>query len=110
MKTKRFALIFLCLALVSPAVFAAEGDSYGKNFVRTWKRGFTNVLTSPLEIPVTMQEYHEKAGRPFVRQSAGFVDGTCQMVERAASGLVDLFAAFLPGMQDGIPVKPETLF
>ncbi len=109
MKTKT-ASILLCLLLLASPAFAAEGDSYGKNFVRAWKRGFTNVLTAPLEIPVTIQEYHEKAGRPVIRHTAGFVDGTCQMIERAASGLVDVFAAFLPGMQDGIPVKPETLF
>ena len=84
--------------------------SYFKNMKRNFVRGSKNFVTSPLEIPITIQEYHEQAGLPLIRHLAGFADGTFRMIARAGSGLWDFFSAFLPGNQDGLPVKPETLF
>ncbi len=97
------------LAIQSSAALAGEGTYLG-NMRRDFVRGFKNVISAPLEIPITLQEYHEKAGRPFVRHIAGFFDGTVQCVERAASGLWDFLAMWLPGDQEGLPPKPETLF
>ena len=89
---------------------AGTTDSYQENMEQVFVRGFKNVLGAPLEIPLTVQNYHEQSGRPVFRHAAGFVDGTFRMVSREASGIWDFFAACLPGYQEGLPVSPETLF
>ena len=110
-KTFLFLLLVSALTLLQARpVLAGEGTYLG-NMKRDFVRGIKNVVSSPLEIPITIQEYHEKAGRPGVRHLAGFFDGAVQSVERAGSGLWDLcFAMWIPGDQEGLPPKPETLF
>lgn len=99
------------LMLLSMALPAQAADgTYFQNMQHALTRGIKNVLGAVLEIPVTIQEYHEQAGTPGVRHMAGFVDGTFQAISRMGSGMWDLLAAFLPGNQQGIPVTPETLF
>lgn len=102
------AFIFV-LFLTVPMAYAGVGD-YFKGLKEAYVRGFKNIIGAPLEIPVTIQEYHEEKGRPVLRQMAGFVDGTTQMISRAGSGLWDLAAGWIPGFQEGIPEEPETLF
>ncbi|HXV27702.1 MAG TPA: hypothetical protein VD913_01920 [bacterium] len=105
------SLMFMMSYLTAP-VFAESRttDSFQENMERDFVRGFKNVLGAPLEIPITMQEYHESAGPTGFRHIAGFVDGSFQMITRAGSGIWDFIAAFLPGFQEGYPVSPETLF
>lgn len=108
---KGFFLLFVALALMAvPARADQPGGTYKANMQQTLVRGFKNVISAPLEIPITIQEYHEKAGRPVIRHIAGFVDGAFQMFMRFGSGAWDFVAAFLPGHQEGMPVEPETLF
>ena len=104
--------IFWLAALLFFAAPGAEAgaNQYVQNIGRDWNRGLKNMVTAPLEIPVAMQEYHEQAGRPFVRQSAGFVDGVFRTITRFSSGALDLVTAFIPGDQEGLPPHPETLF
>lgn len=84
---------------------------YFKNMGKDWARGFTNIISSPLEIPITIARYHkEDKSAPGVRHIAGFFDGIIRTVARAGSGLWDLAMGFVPGDQDGASVKPETLF
>ena len=104
-----FLIFFSWLAFSGRPVLAGE-DTYFGNMKRDLGRGFRNVVSSPLEIPITIQEYHEKAGWPIVRHLVGLADGTVQWIERAGSGVWDLVAAFIPGGQEGLPPKPETLF
>lgn len=108
-KKTLYPFFFITLFLASSPAFAAEGSYLGQ-FGNAWKRGFTNILTSPLEIPITVREYHAKEGRPVIRHSVGFVDGTFQMIERLGSGALDLVSSIVPGQQQGIPVDPETIF
>lgn len=89
---------------------SANASPYSDNLRHDLKRGVKNILTSPLEIAVGFQEYHERAGWPFVRQGIGILEGTGKMVLRLGSGAVDLGAAWIPGLQQGFPVKPEQLF
>ncbi len=89
---------------------AGTTDSYQENMEQVFVRGLKNVLGAPLEIPLTVQKYHEQSGRPVFRHTAGFFDGTFRMVSRAGSGIWDFIAACLPGYQEGLPVTPETLF
>jgi putative exosortase-associated protein (TIGR04073 family) len=107
MKIKILLMSLIGLLITTPAF--AE-DSYLHAMRRDLVRGFKNVLTSPLEIPIAIQEYHESAGKPYVRQMAGFFDGTFQMLTRLGSGVWDIPAAFIPGIQEGLPPTPETLF
>ena len=114
---KKMVVLFVILSLGIGAVpaFAQEtaggsSDDYWGNMGETLLRGFKNVVSSPAEIPMTIQEYHEGAGKPVIRHIAGLIDGSFQMVVRAGSGMWDFVAAFLPGHQDGMPVDPETLF
>lgn len=113
----------LCLMMLAAAVFAASawadegmekssagsGD-YVENMKHDLVRGAKNVIGAPLEIPITIQEYHEKSGRPVIRHIFGLVDGTFRTLVRFGSGAWDFAAAFLPDHQAGMPVDPETLF
>lgn len=109
MKAKTLVLLSAVFFMAASSASAGEA-SYPVQFGRALKRGLTNAVTAPLEIPITMQEYHEKAGRPGLRHAVGFVDGTAQLVERFGSGVFDIISAPIPGQQNGVPVKPETLF
>jgi hypothetical protein len=102
-----FLLVFLLLQNIT--AYAAD-EGYFKLMKRDLSRGLQNIVTFPLEIPITMQEYHESAGLPFVRQLTGAVDGTFQGIARFGSGAWDLLAAWTPGIQEGLPVNPETIF
>ena len=113
---KKIILLLLVLSLwaFAPSVFASDATGPHSGYFAAMKhdfvRGFKNIIGSPLEIPITIQEYHEKAGRPVIRHFYGFVDGCFRTVTRFGSGAWDWFAALIPGAQDGFPVKPETLF
>ena len=105
---KRSLFIILILTVLFPVQAHA---SYFSEMKRDWGRGLKNILSFPLEIPITVQEYHESAGYPVVRHAAGLADGIFQAVSRLGSGLWDLVpASIIPGIQEGLPVTPETLF
>lgn len=106
-KTLRISFFIFALLFTLPAALFA--DSYSQNLKFDLKRGLKNVLTSPLEIPIGIQDYHERAGWPVVRQTAGAFAGAGKMILRLGSGLLDFGAAWLPGMQKGLPPDPEVL-
>ena len=93
----------------SRAAMKSSGD-YKENMKHSLVRGLKNIVGAPLEIPITIQEYHEREGRPVIRHIAGLIDGSFQMLVRFGSGAWDLVAAFIPEHQEGMPVDPETLF
>ncbi len=83
---------------------------YFKMMANDWKRGLTNIFTSPMEIPQTVKKYHEgNSTVAGLKEVSGFCDGLIRMVSRAGSGIWDLAMAFVPGDQEGGPVKPETI-
>ncbi len=105
-------LVFACF-LGSSQALAAKGSekNYLDNWAYNWGRGTKNIISSPIEIPLTIKKYHGQEGRPVIRHFAGFIDGTFRMVSRAGSGLWDMvWAGPVPGAQDGAPVDPEVLF
>lgn len=95
---------------LSAAPAAASQPSHWQNLKNDYVRGFKNIVSSPLEIPVTIREYHAGKGLPVVRHLGGAVDGTFRTLLRLTSGAWDLVAGWVPGAQDGFPVEPETLF
>lgn len=101
-------ILILLMFVVSTQALSAE-ESYTQNLKRDLSRGLINIVSSPLEIPITMQKYHEQAGYPGVRHIEGFFDGTFRMLERAGSGIWDWIVAWIPGDQDGIPPEPEII-
>src|ERR1043165_6555743 len=110
-KPKLFYLVLLFFVLFNLTLSDdARASTYTQQLQHNLKRGVKNILTSPLEIAVGFQEYHEKAGWPFVRQGIGLLAGTGKMVLRLGSGIVDLGAAWIPHLQQGLLVKPEVLF
>jgi hypothetical protein len=106
-KKQALLLSFLIMALVSGR---AEAGTYAESLRYGLKRGVKNALSSPAEILIGIQDYHERAGWPYARQGIGFLVGTGKMLLRLGSGVVDLGAAWIPGLQEGLPVEPETLF
>ena len=107
-RKKIAALTFFVLLT---ALFPVQAHaSYFSEMKRDWGRGLKNILSFPLEIPITVQEYHESTGYPVVRHAAGLADGIFQAVSRLGSGFWDFPASIIPGIQEGLPVKPETLF
>lgn len=98
--------------LCAPFVYASPVSSeagYLKTLGRDWVRGVTNIVSSPAELVVAMREANQSKGRPVLKHSKGLVDGIFRTVDRAGSGLWDLPSAVIPGMQEGLPEKPETL-
>ena len=117
MKKISVLMLILSLALVAtPAIAGEHGGEHGGSSMylhqmqSTLVRGVKNILGAPLEIPITIQEYHEGSGRPVIRHAAGLIDGLFQGVVRLGSGAWDMVAALIPGHQEGLPVDPETLF
>lgn len=103
--------VLLALFVLFCAPYASAETGYFQAMKHDWVRGLKNVVGFPLEIPVTIQKYHESAGYPVVRHLAGFTDGVFRAIVRAGSGLWDLVpASLIPGIQEGLPVSPETLF
>lgn len=118
------SLVFIGLICVQISSFAVPSDydsefatntrtqpGYFKNMSERWARGFTNIVSSPLEIPITIAKYHkEDKGVAGVRHAAGLADGIVRTLTRATAGVWDLVISFVPGDQDGAIVKPATLF
>ena len=89
---------------------ASAHAGYWKNLGYDWTRGAKNAVSCLAEIPITIQNYHQGAGYPVVRHLTGFADGLFKAVGRAGSGLWDFPAGLMLGIQEGLPVTPETLF
>ena len=107
--TVLFISLSLCF-LNAPWSYALTMHQYGQDMKQDMVRGFKNILGAPVEIPIAIQKYHERAGLPLVRQGAGFFEGSFKTVERLGSGVLDVLLAFWPGSQQGLPLKPQTLF
>ena len=110
MRAKIRFILFLgaSFVLMTHAVFA--GAEYQGKLETGLSRGVRNILGAPLEIPVTIHQYNAGEGRPVIRETTGFFDGTFRMVTREVNGLIDTLLVLVPGEQDGIPLDPETLF
>jgi len=104
-----FVLLF-CLASFS--AYAAEEPGYFTQLGRALTRGFKNIVSFPWEIPSTIGRYDQKNnGNPRVfRDAGGFVDGTFRAVTRLGCGVWDVLFSVVPGQQDELLLKPETLF
>ena len=64
------------------------------------------------EIPATIKEHDaQNNGTPrFVRDTAGFFDGTLRALTRFGCGAWDMVWCVVPGNQEGLPLKPESFF
>jgi len=113
MKVKITGLLFISLwfALLSPA-YAEPEPGYFTQLGRTFTRGVKNIVSFPWEIPLTVKEYDGKTNgnSRAIRDMAGVVDGTFRSLTRLGCGLWDVVFAFVPGDQDDLPLKPQTLF
>lgn len=110
---RKIAVFILAVVMSFPAVsaFAAEEPGYFAQFGKTFGRGFKNILSFPWELPRTIGEYDRGTTNNRVfRDTAGFVDGVGRTVTRLGCGLWDVVFSFVPGEQDGLPLKPETFF
>ena len=107
MKKNTFYSIVLWTVILQMPLYA---ESYLGNMQRNAVRGFKNIIGAPLEIPITIQEHHESAGYPVIRQTEGLFAGGFRMLKRFGSGVWDYAVLWIPGDQDGVPPKPETLF
>lgn len=101
--------MFLAVGLLISASLHAE-ESYHSNLERDLKRGFKNIVSAPLEIPIGIQKAHESAGYPVVRHVEGVFCGALKTVQRFGSGVWDWIIAWIPGKQEGLPPNPATLF
>lgn len=108
---KKTVMIFLLVLLTVgiPSV-PAQDRSYVQNIGYDYVRGFKNILSAPAEIFIGVRDYPETGEAGWIRGTRGFFDGHFKMINRFMSGAWDLFAAFIPGYQEGIPPAPETLF
>ncbi|MFH1800027.1 MAG: hypothetical protein ABH891_04160 [Candidatus Omnitrophota bacterium] len=113
MKIRMISLVFVLLFCqpFSPA-YAAEEPGYFTQLGRAFTRGLKNIVSFPWEIPLTISRYDQKTnGNPRVfRNAEGFVDGTFRAVTRFGCGAWDVLFSVVPGQQNELPLKPETLF
>lgn len=110
--SKSFFLLVVLSFVSTPFVHASAVSSeagYLETLGRDWVRGVTNIVSCPAELVVAMREANQSEGRPVLKHSKGLVDGIFRTVERAGAGLWDLPSAVIPGFQEGLPEKPETL-
>ena len=105
----RFLAAVGILWLIIAAAPAALAGQYWQDTKQDMKRGIENILTFPLEIPLGIQKYHERAGLPYVRQTKGFFVGIVRSLHRFSSGIADLLGSPLPGSQQCIPITPVEL-
>ncbi|MBU3759307.1 MAG: hypothetical protein FGM27_05185 [Candidatus Omnitrophica bacterium] len=106
----RPALLMIVLVTAHAPMGMAESTSAASRMGSELKRGLTDVITSPLEIPLGIQSYHEKPGFSGVRHSAGFVEGTARFLERFGSGVLRIAFAPMPGQREILPSGPKPLF
>ncbi len=102
-------LLAIFLAVANPVFAENFIGKYFKNLYQTEKRGITNVLSGFAELPIALHEAHGEGATP-----AGYVDATVRGIVwalvRTASGIWDIPAGVIPGLQRGFPPDPETLF
>ena len=105
-------LIFGSLCVSSSSLCEAQEKGYFTQMGQTFTRGVKNVVSFPWEIPVTIKEHDAlNDGNPrFFRDTAGFFDGAFRALSRFGCGAWDMVWAFVPGDQQGLPLKPETFF
>ena len=113
LKIRMIGLVFVLLfCLIFSPAYAAEEPGYFTQLGRAVTRGIKNIVSFPWEIPSTISRYDKKTeGNPRVfRDATGFVDGTFRAVTRLGCGIWDVLFSVVPGQQNELPLKPETLF
>jgi hypothetical protein len=113
LKIRRVSLVFVLLfCMVFSSAYAAEEPGYFTQLGQAFTRGLKNIVSFPWEIPSTISRYDRKIeGNPRIfRDAAGFVDGTFRAVTRLGCGVWDVLFSVVPGQQNELPLKPETLF
>lgn len=102
-------------AAVTPAASAPAGQAtltqaeYESGMKNTLDRGYRNVLFSPGEVIIGIQDNTKPGTIPVVNVLWGCGIGILKGMRRLGSGGWDLIAAFIPHQQQGMPVNPETL-
>lgn len=103
----------LWIMMVTSIPLAPAGEpGYFDELGRAFNRGVKNVVSAPWEIPYTIGQYDQKndGNSIFFRETAGLFDGIFRTLTRFGCGAWDMLWAFVPGEQDGLPLKPETFF
>ena len=113
MRVRMTGLMFVLLFfLVFSPAYAAEEPGYFTQMGQALTRGFKNIVSFPWEIPSTIGRYDQKDDGNYraFRDAAGFVDGTFRAVTRLGCGIGDVLFSVVPGQQNELLLKPETLF
>lgn len=101
--------VFAFLLLIMAAAQSAFAGTYFENMLTAHKRGITNIVTGIAEIPMAIQDAHGE-GVVGLNYLQAAVVGIGKAAVRILSGLWDVPAGFIPGLQQGMPPDPETLF
>jgi putative exosortase-associated protein (TIGR04073 family) len=109
-RKKTFWAAFLVILACFAESKALDAGTYTDTLKKDFGRGGKNLLTAPLEIPIAVQDAHERSGWPVARQTLGLFEGVFKTVNRANAGFWEIVTALLPGPQGKIPIQPETLF
>ncbi len=112
MRVRWVVFIFTLMVLLPFRAAHANPPGYWKQMGITFTRGVKNLVSFPWEIPATIAKHdREDNGDPrFFRDTAGFFDGTFRAVTRLGCGAWDVLFSVVPGQQNELPLKPETLF
>ena len=106
---KRRKLYIVIFALILSIVFI-QSQCHAQNMLRKLGRGAANVVTSPLEIPKSIQKVLYDDG-PVAGVTYGLVEGGYKGLLRAVVGVYEVFTFPIPFPADYEPiVVPEFLF
>ena len=106
---KRITNIALIIALMSCIVLVPSA-CFAQNMLRKLGRGLANIITSPIEIPKSVQESFYEDG-PVAAGTYGVLDGVYKFVARTLVGVYEVVSFPFPLPADYAPiVEPEFLF
>ena len=111
--SKRLAFLGILgffLAVLCTSDNYAQEPGYFSSLGRNVVRGTKNLVSFPAELVMTVKDPRYQSEPPILRTLHGLTDGTVRSFQRAFSGVWDFFVALIPSQQEGMPVKPETLF
>lgn len=99
-----FCFVFLLNAQAKNVWEMADSTKYGEKAGGMLGRGLLNVVSCPVDIPVSTVNGAKTTKPEFVGAVGGFATGAVCTVLRAASGVIDVATFWIPGFH-GIPIS-----
>ena len=105
---RRIANLAIIIILIG-SLLSIPSPCFAQNMLRKLGRGVANVVTSPLELPKSIQEVFYEDG-PVAAGTYGILEGAFKGIVRIAAGVYEVITFPIPFPADYEPiVEPEFL-